>query len=192
MIVVILMMPLAHNVAWQPVWDNKGMAVGFLVAIAVVGFFSLMLPAAGATRCPAAVSATVYTSSSMLTGYIAQSVLFDSMPTLLTLIGAGFMLLSVLMMSVPSRQQPQEQDAKCQASSPADATPLDVSQANAENEDWENMSLGSFVASEVSFLSGPTGQVRRRIGTGGCSQSGEPNGLAQVIGAVLPVVGMSV
>merc|ERR1712187_919785 len=53
----------------------------------------------GAMRCPAAVSATLMTASTMGAGYAAQVLVFDRPPTLPAGLGATMMLLSVVIMA---------------------------------------------------------------------------------------------
>ena len=148
-------------------------ALGLLLILTVWCLFSIMLPAAGATRCPAAVSATVFTSSSMISGYIAQTLIFDDAPKPLKLFGAGCMLLSVVMIAARCQEAQEQPEPAC---AEVEATPA--------AEDDETMSLGSFVASEVSFGSRP-GRLRRR-GTASDSKA-----MPQRIGSCLPVLALS-
>ena len=160
-----------HN--FEPVLEAPLQALGFLSMLALLSFFSIMIPAAGATRCPAAVSATVFTSSSMITGYVTQTVLFDDAPKPLKLVGAACMLLSVVIMAVRC-QGGSEPEASCADSQETPAT----AEASAEDE---TLSLGSFVASEVSFAS--SSSLRRR------AAASKP--LPQRFGACLPILNPS-
>ncbi|CAE7203677.1 unnamed protein product [Symbiodinium natans] len=162
------------------VMEKPWEALGLLSMMTAWVLFSILLPAAGATRCPAAVSATVFTSSSMISGYLAQTVLFDDVPKPLKLFGAACMLFSVVMMAVRC-QRDEEPEPSCADCS---AEPAPGPEASVAEEDDETMSLGSFVASEVSFTSSSR-SLRRRISTG----SSKP--LPQRLGACLPVVSLS-
>ena len=156
--------------AFEPVLQKPWEAMGLFGAVTVWLLFSIVLPAAGATRCPAAVSATVFTSASMITGYVAQTVLFDDAPKPLKLVGAACMLLSVVIMAVRC-QGGSEPEASCADSQETPAT----AEASAEDE---TLSLGSFVASEVSFAS--SNSLRRR------AAASKP--LPQRFGACLPAL----
>ena len=165
--------------ALDTVRTQPWLALGLLSILTVWCLFSIVLPAAGATRCPAAVSATVFTSSSMVSGYIAQTVLFDDAPTALKLFGAGCMLASVVMMAVRCQGEdvPEEPEPSC-----TEAT-AEVMQA--EGGETSPLSLGSFVASEVSFGSRSKLRLRNRSST---SDSKVP---PQRIGSCLPVLALS-
>ena len=53
---------------WQPVVAEPLKAVALLLILLLLSTLSIALPAAGGTKCPAAVSATVITSSCMVSG----------------------------------------------------------------------------------------------------------------------------
>ena len=59
---------LAPEASWQPVAAEPLKAVGLLLILLLLSTLSIALPAAGGTKCPAAVSATVITSSCMVSG----------------------------------------------------------------------------------------------------------------------------
>ena len=157
---------------FEPVREAPWRALGLLSMLVVVTLLSILLPAAGSTRCPAAVSATVYTSANMITGYLAQTVLFDDVPKPLKLFGAACMLLSVVLMAVRCQAQDQPEEPEPSCADVADTTPTPAT-------DDETRSLGSFVASEVSFSSSSS-RLRRRSST-----SSKP--LPQRLGTCLPV-----
>ncbi|CAE7566132.1 PGC [Symbiodinium pilosum] len=165
--------PICHVGATESVEEmveRPWQVLGLLVILTVWVLVSILLPAAGATRCPAAVSATVFTSSSMITGYVAQTALFSEAPKPLKLLGAGCMLCSVVMMAVRCRGKDSEE--ACEDSLP------DTSATSCETpQDDETLSLGSFVASEVSFTSSSS-RLRQR-------SSSKP--LPQRLGACLPL-----
>jgi len=154
------------------VTEKPWQALALLSAMTAWVLLSIMLPAAGATRCPAAVSATVFTSASMISGYAAQTVLMNDAPKPLKLLGATCMLFSVVIMAI--RCQPAEEpEPSC-----ADFVPEPTVIGTASTEDDETQSLGSFVASEVSFAS--SSSLRRR------SSTGNSKPLPQRLGACLP------
>ena len=96
------------------------------------------------------------------------------------------MLLSVIIMALPSRE-PGE--ASCDTEAPkVEGEKVDISEEGAASEvqeaaeaDDETLSLGSFVASEVSFRS----EVLRRR-----SRFTKPKVVARCIGASFPVVAL--
>ena len=54
--------------SWQPAAAEPLKAVGLLLILLLLSTLSIALPAAGGTKCPAAVSTTVITSSCMVSG----------------------------------------------------------------------------------------------------------------------------
>ena len=112
---------------------------------------------------------------------------FKEMPQALTMLGAAFMLLSVILMAIPSSTSEAEPEKPVKGAVPV--VPVDAeAQASATDETVDTVdaddteSLGSFVASEVSFRS----KVRRRA-----RHFPKAAALAERIGAALPVVAMS-
>merc|ERR1712010_388818 len=69
---------------------------GLVLTSFVAGILSITASTLGSMLCPAAVSATVQTSSGMVLGYLAQILLFDAMPGWLTIAGAVVMLFAVI------------------------------------------------------------------------------------------------
>lgn len=107
----------------------------------------------------------------MISGYVAQTVLMNDAPKPMKLLGATCMLFSVVIMAI--RCQPaEESEPSC-----ADFVPEPTVIGSATTEDDETQSLGSFVASEVSFAS--SSSLRRRSST-----NSKP--LPQRLGACLP------
>eukprot|EP00439_Symbiodinium_sp_Y106_P032211 s3977_g3.t2 len=155
--------------------ERPWQAIGLLLTLTVWISISILLPAAGATRCPAAVSATVFTSASMITGYLAQTVLFHNAPKPLKLLGAFCMLCSVVLMAIRCQVKESEEPSCAE----------NVSEAATAAEDDETLSLGSFVASEVSFTSSSS-RLRRRASSFKASKP-----LAQRFGACLPIAASS-
>lgn len=138
------LLPMFHTGSWQTVLDEPSKALGLVFMLLLLTSLSIALPAAGATRCPAAVSATVFTTSCMVSGYVSQMLFFEEFLSILTLCGAFSMLLSVVLMALPQPEIEKIQSLPSTAS--IDST----------------ISLSSFVASEVSFNS----TLRRRFFTG--------------------------
>jgi len=169
------LLPMKHQASWQLVADHPWQALGLLLLLTFWTMFSIMLPAAGATRCPAAVSATVFTSSCMVSGYLAQILLFQELPQLLTVLGAGAMLLSVVLMAVP-----------CNSAEPCEEPKVSETETAATDAMDDTLSLGSFVASEVSFCSSSS-RVRLRLKR----FTTKTHDLVQRIGAALPVATLS-
>lgn len=186
------MLPMGKKESWEPVLAEPGIALGLLLVISIWTMSAVALPAAGATRCPAAVSATVFTSACMVSGYLAQMLFFKEMPQALTLLGAACMLLSVILMAIPSRMSEAKPEKPAKAAVPvapvdAEAQPSDGTDEIVDTVDTvdgdDTESLGSFVASEVSFRSS---KVRRRA-----QHFPKAAALAERIGAAFPVVAMS-
>eukprot|EP00913_Durusdinium_trenchii_P022774 g21380.t1 len=176
------LLPMGHHATFEPLAEEPWTAMGLLVLISLWTMSAVALPAAGATRCPAAVSATVFTSACMVSGYLAQMIFFKEIPQALTLIGAGCMLVSVVIMAMPSTEPSTETETEEKAAAaPSAASVAATEEAQAPStEDDETMSLGSFVASEVSFCSS---SVRHRWSRRRLTQ---PEVLAQSIGAAWP------
>ena len=120
---------------------------------------------------------------------------FKEMPQALTLLGAACMLLSVILMAIPSRMSEAKPEKPVKAAVPvgpvdAEAQPSDGTDEIVDTVDTvdtvdgdDTESLGSFVASEVSFRSS---KVRRRA-----QHFPKAAALAERIGAAFPVVAMS-
>lgn len=168
------LLPMVHSAGWQPVVAEPLKAVALLLILLLLSTLSIALPAAGGTKCPAAVSATVITSSCMVSGYVSQVAFFHEVPDLLTLMGAASMLLSVVLMALPCREVNETKLPHPDADGDASVRSL----ASIE-------SLGSFVASEVSFHS----TLRRRFfeKPSVAGVAGVAGAVAEQIGAALPV-----
>jgi hypothetical protein len=128
-----------------------------MLALTLVGW---LLLCAGAMWCPAAISSMTNLTARMVSGYVAQMLIFGTTPKLLTLLGAASMLAGVAVVMllkvqlIPSKapgeaslpaESAREETPETQKTSP-DATPPF---ANDDND-----SLASFIAAEyVSFRS---------------------------------------
>jgi len=126
------------NVGQRPVLAASLLAWLFFVTAA-----GNYLATFGGKRCPAAVSATLMTATSMVVGYGAQVFIFDKPPTTLALIGASLMFFAVVAMTLarlPPRQRKSGEEIELEGSSasiPKDATS-------------PRESLASFVAAEYA------------------------------------------
>lgn len=175
------LLPMVHTASWQPVAAEPLKAVGLLLILLLLSTLSIALPAAGGTKCPAAVSATVITSSCMVSGYVSQVAFFHEVPDILTLMGAASMLLSVVLMALPCRAVNEGKQLPHPDTEDGDASVRSLASME---------SLGSFVASEVSFH---TVSLRRRFfekpsvaGVAGVAPR-VAGVVAEQIGAALPV-----
>lgn len=130
----------SFSVALASPWTLLAL-VGASLAITVL---AISLDTIGSVACPAAVSATVRTASSMICGYMAQTLLFDMVPEVLTIVGAVLMLAAVVIMAsvrVSQRQPPVETETDQHVMSD---TGSNVSTDTAKE------SLACFVASEFA------------------------------------------
>lgn len=161
------LLPMVHAAKWQIVVAEPWKATSLVLILLLLSTLSIALPAAGATRCPAAVSATVFTSSCMVSGYVSQIIFFKEVPGILTLLGAASMLFSVVLMALPALPE----------KSP-DVSAVSVDDLSRARSFDSFDSLGSFVASEVSFNS-TLSTLRRR-------ETFQME-IAEQIGAAMPV-----
>lgn len=99
----------------------------------------------------------------------------QELPQLLTVLGAGAMLLSVVLMAVP-----------CNSAEPCEEPKVSETETAATDAMDDTLSLGSFVASEVSFCSSSS-RVRLRLKR----FTTKTHDLVQRIGAALPVATLS-
>eukprot|EP00928_Gymnodinium_smaydae_P026181 TRINITY_DN20633_c0_g2_i1.p1 TRINITY_DN20633_c0_g2~~TRINITY_DN20633_c0_g2_i1.p1 ORF type:complete len:379 (+),score=68.31 TRINITY_DN20633_c0_g2_i1:41-1177(+) len=145
--VLFLVLPFTPMVqeSWAIVAEQPFATCGLIVVAFVHSLVAITLSTIGEMMCPAAVSATIFTASSMVFGYIAQTVLFMMMPDVLTLLGATLMFAAVLIMAVARIPQ--------QGAAPA-ALPEDIAsfEARQHREDAcsDTESFASFVASEFA------------------------------------------
>merc|ERR1719329_2030647 len=83
--------------------------LAFFVIILVVTIGSLSM---GAQHCPALASSAIYTSTSMSMGYIAQTFIHHQHLKPVKLMGAGLMLLAVVLVAVARSLQSKEASAR--------------------------------------------------------------------------------
>jgi len=150
-------------------------ALAMFAFLLFIGTFAAGTTSVGAQMCPAAMSATVYTSTSMSMSFAAQTLLHSEPPELMTLAGATLMLFAVSLMAFArwyyspiAKQGTEAETIRREVSLPPQATP--ISAAAEQDGDNETESLASFVASEVSGVSGESltsARQRRRNPTVG-------------------------
>lgn len=108
----------------------------------------------GSVLCPAAVSTTVYTSANMTSGYVAQLLLSNATPSPLTLSGSSLMLLAVIIMvffRTPAESVGNTLDDRVPASDNL-----------AKEDDDDDESIASFIASEFALSSPHDNSIRKR------------------------------
>jgi len=119
---------------------EPALAVLFVVGAIVTSIFSASTVCIGSCSCSAAVSATVYTSSSMLAGYAASVVMSKKPPTIVSLAGATLMLLAVVSVAFAGQKA-------------ADTAPAPMDDNASEASGSRSIRFGSFVAIEFSEFS---------------------------------------
>jgi len=157
---------LIEDASLAPVAAQPWLAVIFVAVGLILCTTAICLNNAGAQMCPAAVSATVFTGTSMLSGYLVQIFIFKDSPRPLTIVGAGLMLSAILIMSF-CRRQPTESKEDMQGIdvSVATRTIEEVARSSSascsESDDTE--SLASFAASEFADVEPHLSVRLRRI-----------------------------
>mmetsp|Transcript_12053 Transcript_12053/g.22127 ORF Transcript_12053/g.22127 Transcript_12053/m.22127 type:complete len:388 (+) Transcript_12053:70-1233(+) len=155
--------PLLEDFSLEPVWDYPLLGLGLVAAYAVLLAGGMCTNSAAGMWCPAAVSATMNTGSKMLSGYLAQTLLFAQSPEVITLVGAALMLVAVVIMaaarSVGHEAAPEEKEPS-QVETPG-AGQSTASQEQGEEEETE--SLASFIAAE--FVASEGGLRQRHATT---------------------------
>jgi len=140
------------------------------IAMFMVFLFLVMLASGsmsvGSQMCPAAMSSTIFTCTSMSLSFAAQTLLHSEPPELLTVMGAALMLSAVSLMAFArwyyspgtARSAPRATGKDgVEEGQPDFASNETASQVSArageEGDDDETQSLASFVASELSGVS---------------------------------------
>eukprot|EP00930_Biecheleria_cincta_P042537 TRINITY_DN29274_c0_g1_i1.p1 TRINITY_DN29274_c0_g1~~TRINITY_DN29274_c0_g1_i1.p1 ORF type:complete len:318 (+),score=36.22 TRINITY_DN29274_c0_g1_i1:278-1231(+) len=136
-------------------------AIGFTMAAFGLALWGIGAGSAGSKMCPAAVSATVYTASSMIFGYLAQTVFFNMVPQALTIVGATLMLVACALMTVSReprslKEGPAPGTDELSLDAPENADGVDT------GADDDTESLFSFVASEFADIQPQIDVVRQR------------------------------
>lgn len=149
--------PLVGNATLNPVMENPWIAVAFLACLVILTFAAITSNTAGSAMCPAAVSSTVYTATSMFSGYLAQTVLFDMAPEVVTLVGAALMLIAVVIMATARLSKSFSSEAPQELAESASST-ADTLEVN----DDDTESLASFISSEFAMRAPHEKSVRQR------------------------------
>jgi multidrug transporter EmrE-like cation transporter len=143
---------------------------GIFVAMLALVCFACATLSGGAQMCPAAVSSSIFTSTSMLLGYLSQLLMHHDAPDGLTMVGVSLMLMGVVLMALarwrysePAQQHkignvasPCERDASGEEDKSTSS--LDIAQSDVD----ETESIMSFVASEFSGVSLTDHSIRQR------------------------------
>jgi len=149
--------------------SSMAVTLSFIAVSCALGFGAILAGTVGSVLCPAAISATMFTCSSMVLGYAAQTVLFGQAPSLLTIVGAVMMLFAVGIMAATRVPKPGvDADLSLDRTVPeasaseghGDNTGTRASSHVSEEDDAE--SLVSFVAAEFATVGPHLGSVRFR------------------------------
>eukprot|EP00403_Amphidinium_massartii_P015556 CAMPEP_0178415554 /NCGR_PEP_ID=MMETSP0689_2-20121128/23611_1 /TAXON_ID=160604 /ORGANISM="Amphidinium massartii, Strain CS-259" /LENGTH=390 /DNA_ID=CAMNT_0020036877 /DNA_START=104 /DNA_END=1273 /DNA_ORIENTATION=+ len=159
--------PLLEDYSLETAFDAPMLSLGLIAMNTLVLMSAMCANSAAAMWCPAAVSATMNTGSKMLSGYVAQTLLFDHAPEALTLCGAALMLAAVVIMAAArssGRESAEDHGASASTGTDSKAVPSEQSKESSsfdENEDAEETeSLASFIAAE--FVAHEGGMRQRR------------------------------
>merc|ERR1719382_340877 len=82
-----------------------GESVGWFALLTLSLLTAMLASSAGSRACPAAVSSVVFTGVNMSSAYLVQTLLFDTVPGPLTLLGAALMLGAVAAIAFAKRVQ---------------------------------------------------------------------------------------
>jgi len=160
--------PLLEDYSLQPVWESLGLALGLMAAYAALMAAGMCAGSAAAMWCPAAVSATMNTGAKMLSGYLAQTLLFEQAPEVVTLIGAALMLAAVLIMATARSSGHNAASEETQPAQDGKTTADGQPQAGQERElgeEEETESLASFIAAEFVASEGGLRQRHSQVKT---------------------------
>jgi len=166
-------LPLVGAVDELPMWamlEAPGDAAALLLALFVLGLFGSWTMSLGSQLCPAAMSSTLFTSTSMSVSYVAQVVLHHAAPEPLTVMGAGLMLCGVSLLAFarwlysPMAKTLEGREDAISGESEATSPSTRASEVASVGADDETESLASFVASEWSGLSPKVSRIRQRAG----------------------------
>lgn len=158
MFLLLPMTPLLESRPLGPVLSAPGLAALSVAGNLLSMVVSTIAGSTGSMLCPAVVSATIFTASGMLFGYISQVLLFDTAPDAVTLAGAALMLLAVVVMTMFRVKIDTPEAADDPAASEA---------ASTEDQDVsDDESLFSFAAAEFAefeaHASSPNPSLRLR------------------------------
>lgn len=164
--------------------DSPLLTAAFVAGAFVVNIAAVSCMCFAAAVCPVAITATCYTASTMMFGYVAQVLIFDGAPDAITLVGAAFMLLAVVLM-MGARVGGRGRSSVTPATGAESAT---EAVQGVDGEEDENDSLSSFIATELCSFQTTTVKATSMRFRG--SLSGEDTVLPQEIGyslSILPI-----
>jgi len=160
---------IVHDVPLEAVFTVPGvLTTAVFMGVLAMALLGTCCLSAGAQLCPAATASTIYTAANMLVGFVAQTLWDREPPQVLSLIGAGLLLLGVAAMAAARSLYLSSSETAAQASlatlaeGPHELRASDSSGTSAGNDEDETASLASFIASEFSGLSASS--VRGRSG----------------------------
>lgn len=84
----------------EALWEAPLECAVFFIMLFMLTAFACVAVSVGAQLCPAAASSTIYTSTSMSFGYMAQVLIHHKAPQPITMMGACMMLLAVSLMAL--------------------------------------------------------------------------------------------
>lgn len=151
--------PVVQEAALRVALNSPLEALGWTGVAFLTTMGSAWFSCAGSMLCPAAISATVYTASTMFFGYVAQTVFFGSSPEFVTVLGAGLMLVAVALMACAGRTTSTVSDSVSEKSEVH--SEVDAKSTSVDGED-DTESLSSFVASEFSDFDAKLDPLRFR------------------------------
>uniref|UniRef100_A0A7S4QB01 EamA domain-containing protein n=1 Tax=Alexandrium monilatum TaxID=311494 RepID=A0A7S4QB01_9DINO len=187
-VVMFLIMPLISPIegaSMSKIADDPLLAAGYVAISFCLTSTGILAGCLGSMWCPAAVGATVMTAATMVTGYVAQTVLFGETPQMLTMIGAGLMLGAVCLMAVTRTEVPEESAPASKEEAPAEDPQGDEVRSNASSR---SASLLSFAASEFSQVQVPRARLQQRR-TAGAHEAAASRPAATSLGAAVPAMG---
>jgi drug/metabolite transporter (DMT)-like permease len=156
----------------EPLFETPAVGMGLFMAFFILLAGCVFTISLGSAMCPAAASSTIFTSVSMVLGYVAQSVIHHQHPDVFTKIGAGLMLLAVSLIAAARCWQSKvaaarefeapllsEDNSNATEDSPEEGCKaiIDVSSVDSKTE-----SLASFIALEFAGFSHPSKSIRQR------------------------------
>uniref|UniRef100_A0A7S4QCX4 EamA domain-containing protein n=2 Tax=Alexandrium monilatum TaxID=311494 RepID=A0A7S4QCX4_9DINO len=188
-VVMFLIMPFISPIegaSMSRIADNPLLATGYVALSFCLTYVGIGAGCLGSMWCPAAVGATVMTAATMVTGYVAQTILFGETPQLLTMLGAGLMLAAVVLMALTRTEVPEKlvsEDASADNPENAANNQENEAQEVCSNASSKSTSLLSFAAAEYSQVQVPRQRQRRSDGAAAAAAS---NPEATTVGAVAP------
>jgi len=130
--------------------ESPAIAVSLFLCLLTVVLMSNLMSSVGSKMCPAAISSTVLTATSMGTGYLVDVFIFHKIPNYLTILGALMMLLAVVTVAT-ARLPHRQQDAVATHAMPLPAgISVPASDESGPRGDSSQRSLASFIASEYA------------------------------------------